>query len=314
MTDSKEALSALHEQVVSMLIDENPQGGSIRCALMEDWIISHNGIFISINGPAEDPTPPRYPPWLSFSHNIHENEFSINAEIEPHLYDLIGLILEARRIRQENPEKNSEFYLRLALERLSARWRSPGDPINDRDQRGLIGELRCVIEAASINGLEAIESWDSTGDELYDIKSNNWIIESKATSTDPETVSISYPEQVDFRIPQTLVLGVTRLNSVSNGGQTFPEIVNELLSSVPKIFTSKLETSLAGRGYSKSLAKKFSLKWEVHGTRYLHITEDSNVLPCDTLQDLPATVRRIRYNLKTVDFPESDLSELIGGA
>ena len=312
MTDSKEALSILHDQIINMLIDDNPEGGSVRCALMEDWIISHNGVFISINGPASDPTPPRHPPWLTFTHSTEDNSFTIIAELEPHLYDFIGLLLEARRLRQEEPMESSEYHLRLALERLAARWRSIGDPISDRNQRGLIGELQCVLAAVAITGIEAIESWDATGDELYDIKAENWIIESKATSTDPETVSISYPEQVDFRIPQTLVLGVTRLNGTSKGGLTFPEIVSECLSSLPKILASKLETSLAGRGYTRSMEKMFSLKWEVIETRFLHITEDSNVLPCEVLKDIPTTVRNIKYNLKTIDFPSSDLSDLIG--
>jgi hypothetical protein len=60
------------------------------------------------------------------------------------------------------------------------------------------------------------------------------------------------------------------------------------------------------------MEKMFSLKWEVIETRFLHITEDSNVLPCEVLKDIPTTVRNIKYNLKTIDFPSSDLSDLIG--
>ena len=312
MTDSKQALSILHEQIVNMLIEDNPMGGSVRCALIEDWTISHDGIFLSITGPAQDPKAPKHPPWLSFSHEQAEETFTVKSEIEPHLYDFIGLLLEVRRIRLEEPSESSEFHLRTALERLAVRWRSPGDPIDDRNQRGLIGELNCLLEATSIRGIEAIEAWDATGDELYDIEASNWIIESKATSKDPETVSISYPDQVDFRVQKTLILGVTRLNRTTKSGKTFPEIVSECLKTLPKMLASKLETSLAGRGYSRAMENMFSLRWEVHDTRYLLITEESNVLPCEILEGLPNTIRNIKYNLKTIDFPSSDLSELIG--
>ena len=312
MTDSKEALSILHEQVVGMLIDGNPDGGSIRCALMPDWVISHDGFSIRITGPAADDTPAKTPFWLTYSHSASEGSFTVTAECEAHLYDVIGLLLEAWRFYSEKPNESPEQHLRQALEAIANRWKRPGDPISDRDQRALIGELRCVIDAEKEVGLEAIESWDSTGHELYDLESENWIIESKATSTEPETVSISYPEQVDFRIKKTLVLGVTRLNAAKKDGQTFPEFVEECLSQISNLHGARLETSLAGRGYSRSLSQKFSLKWTVHGTRYLQITEDSHVMPCEILEDLPATVSKIGYRLKTADFPESDLSTLIG--
>ena len=165
-------------------------------------------------------------------------------------------------------------------------------------------------------GIEAIESWDPTGDELYDINSDNWVIECKATGSQPEVVSISYPEQVDYTIEKTLVLGVTRVNKDKKYGVTFPNVINMLLGEhepLPAPHLSKLNSVLAGRVYSIAMAQKYTAKWNVGKTRFLHITPDSNVMPCSILEGLPATVRNIKYSLNTSQFPESELASLIGG-
>ena len=118
------------------------------------------------------------------------------------------------------------------MEKIAERWKMSGDPVTNNKQKELLGELLCVADAYGIRGSEAIDSWDMTGRKLYDLDSESWVIESKATSTDPESVILSYPEQVDFRIKKTLVLGVTRLNSSSINGRTFPERVKEILSRI----------------------------------------------------------------------------------
>jgi hypothetical protein len=312
MLTSKQAITILHEQIINLLIDNHPEGGNLRCALINDWIIEHDGRLITIRGHAEDPVPPKSPPWLVFEHDSDTDNFTVSTELEPYLYDIIGLLLEAWRIKLESPNHGSEYHIRSAIERIAARWKSQNEPISERDQKALIGELKCVIDASSINGLEAVESWDSTGHALYDLESENWIIESKATSTEPEIVSVSYPEQVDYRIDKILVLGVTKLNKNSKNGKTFPEFINECLLSLHTSHAQKLETLLIGRGYNKSMSEKFRTKWQIHGTRYLRITEDSPVLPCSILENIPLTIRKIRYDLNTSNFTDEDLSMIIG--
>ena len=317
MTQSQTALSILYEQVVVELVGKSAPA-HIRCYLIQDWMISHNSGVLEVSGPAIDPAPPSKPPWINYNYNSESERFTLQFEIEPYLHDGIGLILQTWRNHQHNPKESFEFHLRGALLAISKRWKLQSDPLSENDQKGLIGELRCVLAAYHTSGIgiEAIESWDPTGDELYDINSDNWVIECKATGSQPEVVSISYPEQVDYTIEKTLVLGVTRVNKDKKYGVTFPNVINMLLGEhepLPAPHLSKLNSVLAGRGYSIAMAQKYTAKWNVGKTRFLHITPDSNVMPCSILEGLPATVRNIKYSLNTSQFPESELASLIGG-
>jgi hypothetical protein len=315
--NSKRAISILHEQIVTELLGKSGPA-KIRCFLIKDWIITHNSGVLTIRGPASDHTRPQKPSWIDYSYSEELNEFSVRFETEPYLFDGMGFVLQTWRGHLNNPNEDFEYHMREALLAISRRWKMQAEPLSENDQKGLIGELRCVLAAYNTPGigLEAIESWDPSGDELYDIDSINWVIECKATSSEPEVVRISYPEQVDFTISKTLVLGVTKVNKDKKQGSTFPEVVKALLSeheTLPLSHLSKLQSVLAGRGYTPGMAEKFTTKWIVGNTRFLSITEESNVLPCSILADLPTTVKHIKYSLNTSQFPESELSTLIGG-
>jgi hypothetical protein len=314
--EAQRALSTLYEQVIVELITTN-EPTSIRCYLIQDWIISQESGFLKISGPAEDSTPPSKPPWIEYDFDVSEQQFILKFEIDPYVHDGMGLILQTWRNYQYNTKESFEFHLRGALLTISNRWKLESDPIGENDQKGLIGELRCVLAAYNINGigLEAIESWDPSGDQLYDIDSNNWVIESKATGSEPEIVRISYPEQVDYTIEKELILAVTKVNK-NKKGVTFPNIIITLLAEyapMPANHLNKLNSVLASRGFSKAMSGKYSTKWKVSNTRFLHITSDSNVMACSLLENLPATVRNIKYNLNTSQFPETELNSIIGG-
>jgi hypothetical protein len=317
VTQSQTALSILYEQVVVELVG-NPKPANIRCYLIQDWMINHNSGVLEVSGSAVDSAPPSTPPWIDYNFNPESEQFTLQFEVEPYLHDGIGLILQTWRNHQHNPKESFEFHLRGALLAISKRWKLQSDPLAENDQRGLIGELRCVLAGYHTSGIgiEAIESWDPTGDQLYDIDSDNWVIECKASGSEPEVVRISYPEQVDYTIEKTLVLGVTKVNKDKKNGVTLPNIINMLLGEhkpMPAPHLSKLNSVLAGRKYSIAMAEKYTTKWKVGKTRYLHITSDSNVMPCSILEGLPATVRNIKYSLNTSQFPESELFSLIGG-
>ena len=148
---------------------------------------------------------------------MEEEIFEVSTDVDPYLNDFIGLIIESWRIRNDKGESSSDECLREAMLKIAERWKMSTDPLNEKKQKELIGEISCVADAYSIRGVEAIDSWDITGHELYDLQSEGWIIESKATSSEPESVFLSYPEQVDFTVNKTLIMGVTRLNSSKKG-------------------------------------------------------------------------------------------------
>ena len=307
------ALKVTTHQIFDELLSDGDADRSISCALIPDWNISHSSGQISIRGPSNISTDPKIPPWLDYE-KPDQASFHVSTEVDPYLNDFIGLILESWRVGEKNHDYTSEDSLREALEKIAKRWKMSGDPLDQRKQKELIGELKCVADAYQIRGAEAIDSWDMTGHSLYDLDSETWVIESKATSSEPESVILSKPEQVDFRIKKILVLGVTSLNQSKTSGVTFPEKVTEILSVFEKSDRQNIELRLMNRGYSSSpeLDKKFTTLWRVNGTRYLPITENSNVLPCSWIDDRPDTILNITQRLATEGFPESELQDLIG--
>ena len=116
--DSELALKVTSAQIFDELLDDSPLKKSISCALVTDWIISHESGVLSISGPSKMSTDPSIPPWLEYERSDDDN-FSVFADAEPYLNDFIGLILESWRVSQNNPDFSSEDSLREAMEKIS---------------------------------------------------------------------------------------------------------------------------------------------------------------------------------------------------
>ena len=124
----------------------------------------------------------------------------------------------------------------------------------------------------------------------------------------------SDPRQVDDRIPKELILGVTRMNIVEKKGDFFPKIVEGIINKFHPTDIQKIRLGLSTRGYSSSFADKFRSQWVIHYTKYIPITKETPVLPCDLIDSLPNTVSKITYNLETANLKfEDDLTNLLSG-
>ena len=311
MTNAKTALSMLTEQIIEDLLN-SPVGSRVRCAILEEWFVSHLSGQLIISGPAVNNSPPNCPSWLEYS--FEGTSFTINLPMEPFLFEGLTVLYEVWRNQTEDPSKTCEDHLRLALENLARRWKSTKEPLSPEQQMGVIGELLCIQAAYPIVGTVAIDSWDPEGRALYDIEAESWIIEAKATRNDPEVVRISDPKQVDYRISKDLILGVTRLNHVKNKGEFFPKIIEDIIKDFHSFDRDKLRLGLSTRGYSSAFADKFRSQWVIHYTRYIPITAESPVLPCEVSEGFPDTVSKITYNLETAEMEsETDLKKLLQG-
>ena len=147
------------------------------------------------------------------------------------------------------------------------------------------------------------------GRALYDIEAESWIIEAKATRSDPERVWLSDPEQVNWRIPKPILLAVTRMNRDRILGDSFPNIIEELISTLANELQSELRLLLLTVGLSPELIRD-TTKWVIHGTRYLPISDKSPVLDSERLRR-NLTVISIKYQLETQNMPEVDLSDFL---
>lgn len=309
MTNSKSALSMLTEQIIEDLLD-SPNGSQVRCAIIPDWFVSHVSGQLIISGPAVNNSSPNYPSWLGYS--FDGDSFTITLPMEPFLFEGLTLLFEVWRNQNNDSSKTCEEHLRLALANLAQRWKSTNEPLSPEQQMGVIGELLCIQAAYQIVGTVAIESWDPEGRALYDLEAESWIIEAKATRNDPEKVRISNPRQVDYRIPKELILGVTRMNAVEKNGQFFPQIVEGIINNFHLTDKQKIRLGLSTRGYSSTFADKFRSQWVIHYTKFIPITKETPVLPCDLIDSLPDTVSKITYNLETASLKfDDDLTNLL---
>ena len=268
MEGGRLSLDLIYTQL-SLDIGPAPLDSNTQCVLIEDWTLTRGNNQIIISGEWEDSTHPRRPEWIDFSEN--SGIFYLSIPYPNHLLSIISLIFEVWNSRQENPSRTLTDLLHEALENLSRRWSSSGDPIGLERQMGLIGEIVAVRDATDIVGNVAIDSWDPDSRALYDIDTDQWVIEAKATRSDPESVWISNPYQVDFTINKRIILAITRMN-LSQEGRTMPEIFDNLIATMDSEQQSKIKILLATQGYVEDLRNRFSARWEIHSTRSVSYT------------------------------------------
>jgi len=299
------------ELIYTQLMDDigpAPLGANTRCVLVEEWQLIKGNDGITIAGAWEDSVHPSRPEWIEFSED--SGHFQLTIPYPTHLLSTISLLFEVWSTREDDSSRTLTDILHESLGNLARRWSSGGDPIGVERQMGLIGEIVAVRDATDIVGEIAIDSWDPDSRALFDITSEQWVIEAKATRSDPEAVWISNPYQVDYTIDKPIILAVTRMN-LSDEGRTMPEIIDYLISSMSPEHQSKVKILLATQGYVEELRNRFRNKWEIHGTRYISITNDSPVMPCSILSDIPQQVSKISYRLSSSEMEDSELSDLI---
>ena len=312
MSESREVLKAISNQLLEDYVNA-PIGSRYRCVPVPDWWISKSNDEIIITGNWGDEPLPKHPNWLGFD-VTDEDEFWMSIPSNSHMYECIGLLYEVWKSSQDS-YNTLQQNLSESLLNLRNRWLQMGDPINKEKQMRLIGEIIPLVESIKIVGQEALDAWDVDGRALYDIEAESWIIEAKATRSEPESVWISHPAQVDWRGHKPIVLAVTRLNSVHTNdleGLTFPEIINEYISTLSDEMQNQIRLILLTVGYTPELNGRYSTKWLVHGTRYIPIHEESPVIDCEILEGLPREVLDIKYQLETANMDSIDLKSFLG--
>ena len=309
MNKLREALKAVSNQLLEDF-SSAPFGSRWTCVLIPEWTISKSNDEIIISGDWGDNPLPNHPSWLNFS--LDENDkFLLSIPSAVYIYESIGLLYEVWRTRIDS-HKSLQHILSESLQSLRKRWQQMGDPLSDEVQMRLIGEIIPLVESIKIVGREALEAWDTDGRALYDIEAEDWIIEAKATRTEPERVWLSDPAQVDWRSHKPIVLAVTRMNKDSNLGVIFPQIIEEYVSTLGDEMQNEMRLLLLTVGFTPELNNRYSTKWIVHETRYIPITQESPVIDCEVFDGRPNEVIQIKYQLETQNMTSIQLNEFLG--
>ncbi len=153
----------------------------------------------------------------------------------------------------------SKFFERHGVEGLTA-----------GEQRGLFGELwwlRTML-GAGIDPPDAVRSWKGCENEHQDFELAGQAVEVKTTMTkEPRRVWINSERQLDTRGFHSLHLFVLTITTVSGQGETLPDLIRSLRTSLPDNTTYAFENSLHAAGF-------LDIHGCLYGTRYARIKEE----------------------------------------
>jgi hypothetical protein len=278
LNELKLAMNIIHKQITERLLEhENSQIQLGLDAISELSMTYIDGI-LSIQGPLSEDINPKYPNWINFETDI--DSFTISAKANPYSPELCFLLMEVWKEVKLNPSKSLAKIIEESLFFIEKRWNFNKEPIDRKNQRGLIGEIEALIEASKIKGLEAVDCWDHTSHATHDITGDGWAIEAKSIGKDSQDISISSLEQLQFSKGQKLILSVTTVSSEKDG-LTFPSYIDKKLDQMMKInpdFVPSMDLKLQTIGYNESLRTLFTSKWknpETEDTEFYNIDEKS---------------------------------------
>jgi hypothetical protein len=311
MTDKIEALDLLYNQIVTNLC--NLENSRVRICLIQTWFGSFDGTNLVISGNNDGfPRPEKYPNWMTIDWD--DEDFSIIMNARDYVYEGVGLIYEIWKEHDGENQNHIQRILSRALSNLQNRWRGAGDPLSVKRQKGLIGEFEALLEAYSVKGRDAILAWDEEGRALHDLDSESWRIEAKTTSSDSESVRISYPGQVYFDTNIISVLSVTRINE-NEEGENFSFYVNNMLNTIRERNTDDYHTlslKVMSLGWNQATSGLFVSKFVLGETRFILIDEQTPAITSNQVQQFGELVRSVKYNLITETLESDSLQSLLG--
>lgn len=180
----------------------------------------------------------------------------------------------------------SHFFERHSLEGLSP-----------ERQRGLFGELHwlrrllgCGIEPAT-----AVESWKGCARAYHDFEVSGRMVEVKSTlSKEPKKVQVSNERQLDDRGVLSLHLLVVSLIQARAGGQSLPELVNQVRTglSADAAALRKLEHSLHEAGYLDAHAHLYDHSYTVRSEELFRVEDGF-----PRIVDLPEGLGDLTYSV-----------------
>jgi hypothetical protein len=259
----KEAMNIVSQQITNRLLSEPILEIKLGLDVIDDlWLLHDNGK-ITIRGPLSSDISPKSPDWITFEKDT--DQFRIIASANPYAPEMAFFLLEVWKGKKLDSSKLIEHHVEDALTLLENRWKLSGEPIDNKNQRGLIGEIEAVMHIFDVKGMDAVTKWDHTSHDTQDITGDGWAVEAKSIGASSDSVLISSLKQLKWNKGQTLILSVTTVKSKATG-KLFPEYVDnriEILQKKSADAAAKLLLKLQTIGYNDALRSRFKSKWQL---------------------------------------------------
>ena len=223
---------------------------------------------------------------------------------ENYILEFVSFLYECHNNKLLYPKSELIDNVLAALNSLKLRWIPGAEPLSERMQQRLLGELSVIRECLTVIGSNIINSWDSDGRALHDFEHSDYIIEAKATTTSPEKVGITSLDQLQDRTRPTF-LSVTNVVKTSQNSSYFYEIVEEWLSEIKEHSENdffNLKILLNSIGYNTNNLDAYRTKWKVNETRLLPIGDNTPLFPLEFSNKIPKEVEISGYRLLTEHF------------
>ena len=280
MDDITGAMDLVNLQIVKKLLVKNNTKMKVALDALDALWLIHEDEIITITGPLTKEIHPKVPSWVTFE--TDSDKFRIMADANPYAPEIALLLTETWKQMKKDDSIFLEHHVFNALEFLESRWRTGGDPLNEPDQRGLIGEIEAIIHTFAIKGNDAVAKWDHTSHALHDIRGDGWAVEAKSVGESSDTVSISTLDQLKWNKGVKLVLSVTTVSKdESDHGMTLPEYIDErvmYLKSENSDSAKEILLKLQAIGFTDTTRARYSLKWKMpvpEDTSFYLIEKDS---------------------------------------
>lgn len=231
---------------------------------------------------------------------------------------LVQDILECLTSVNTEESAISTFIIRLKRWQIFLDQNSP-DGLGELSQQGLYGELYFLRKILGLHFpfLKTIQCWTGPTGSHQDFQYSTCAFEIKTSSArQHQKLTISSELQLDTKNTEIIILFHLSLDIRKNIGETLPEIVSSVRSTIANDLEAKeeFENLLFKAGYLDIHAERYTQKgYTVRESNYFQILED---FPRIIESDLRNGVGDVRYTISVAEckkflIPESEVINLI---
>ena len=177
-------------------------------------------------------------------------------------------------------------------------WKGSSGRLNEKQQRGLLGELIVLRQLIKNGKNKCVKTWVGPLGNTHDFESNGMNLEVKTTIQQPPSVRISLIKQVapmeGSKELDLIVIGLEKGEKINLTSEVI--LIRELLDKTE--YLEHFEYILRKAGYREQHATYYESSYSLAFLQKHSIDEHSPVLNPKLLSEIPSTVTNIKYTLQ----------------
>ena len=225
----------------------------------------------------------------------------VSCEISSSAHDLNDIFtIVSYDILNELSHCDDEDMFIDTLHKTITRWRAfftekPTAILEGTDAMGLFGELQYIYDLLLFGVNNAAKMWNGPLKSAQDFQTGYIASEIKTTKANKiDQITISDLAQLNKGERTYLFLVVYRLEMDAVDGLTLPQLIDKVISVMPRDERDNFKIKLSARGYNDELADKYEEKYGVQEKICYSVDEG---FPCLTPNNVPKEIKEAKYQL-----------------